>query len=152
MKATGPSAPNPSTRWRRRLRPSRLTSSPTPARWTKATRASTKAASRRSRHQPAARGGAGSVKPMSPPRPARLDDGARLRERLERAQGGHEDRALLGDGEGLAHRMAERVAEVERPGRLHPSRDLLLQRDPDGRDPRGLDGALDQAHGLVAEP
>src|SRR2546428_1289249 len=119
MKASGPSAPSPSTRRRTRLRPSRLNNSSTPARRTRASRASTNAASTRSRHQTTARRGPGSVKPMPPPDPARLDDGARPGERLERAQRGHEDRALLAHGEGLAHRMAEGVAKVERPGRLH---------------------------------
>src|SRR6266545_3471806 len=123
MKTGGPRGLSPSTHCRARLRPSKLKSSPAPSRRTSTMPPEARPASTRSRHQAAARCAVRSVKPMPPPDPIGLDDGPWLGHRLESAERSHEDRTLLADGEGLAHRMAERVAQVERPRRLHPSRE-----------------------------
>jgi len=88
---------------------------------------------------------------MPTPGITRLQDGARLHERLQGIESLKQNGSLLLYLEGLPQGISERVAKEEGPRRLHLARDLFLQRNPDGRNALGLDGALEQAHGLVAE-
>jgi len=89
---------------------------------------------------------------MSPPPVARLQDGARLRDGLQRGESVRQDGPLLRHVKRLSQRVAERVAQEERPRRPHFLCDLFQDADPHRRNSFGLDRPLDQAHGLIAQP
>ena len=89
---------------------------------------------------------------MPPPQIPRLQDSPRFGNGLQGLQRIEQDRPLLLHLEGFAEGMAEGVVKVQGSWRFHLLRHLFLERDPDSWNAFCLDGALKQAHGLIAEP
>lgn len=80
-----------------------------------------------------------------------VDDRAGLFDLVESVQGSHEYCSLEGDVVAPAHGMAHWEGYVEAAGRLDALGYLACDGDADGWYAHGLDGALDQPHGLVAD-
>jgi len=89
---------------------------------------------------------------VPPPDIPRREDRPRLPDGLEARKRIDQDRPLLPHVKGLPQGMAERIAKEERPRGLDLHRDLFLKGDSDRGNLSLLNDALDQAHGLIAEP